>query len=175
MSQVLYVDLDETLVFSEELPDGTLEITVRPEAADFLQTLTSYGDVWIMSMGTRPHVENALRELGRRARNAVTGIITREDLQPVTDEIELIDGLPTLRDEHRKTLEAEIPQRFPSGVIFDDQPVGSQLYRIKRAALGIDESMWIQVGDSNMGLWNAYRRFLTRFTKPKRRGKARAR
>ncbi len=174
MSRILYSDLDETLIFSEELPDGTLSITVRPDAADFLQTLTSYGDVWIISMGTRAHVDNALRELGRRARNAVTGIIAREDLEPVTDEIELIDELPRLRDEHRKILESEIPPLFPSGVIFDDQPVGSKLYRIKRAALGIDADMWVQVGDSEGGLWNAYRRFLTRFTTPKRRGKARA-
>lgn len=175
MSQVLYSDLDETLIFSEELPGGSISIIVRPEASDFLQTLASYGDVWIMSFGTRPHVENAMRELGRRARNAVAGIITREDLRPITDDIELIDNLPGLRDEHRQTLEAEIPQLYPSGVIFDDQPVGSQLYRIKRAALGIDENMWVQVGDSEGGLWNAYRRFLARFATPKRRGKQRAR
>ena len=74
MSRVLYSDLDETLIFSEELPGGAISIIVRPEAPEFLQTLASYGDVWIMSFGTRPHVKNAMRELGRRARNAVAGI-----------------------------------------------------------------------------------------------------
>lgn len=174
MTPVLYSDLDDTLIFPEDLPDGSISIIVRPEAPDFLDMLSGYGQVWILSMATRPHVENAMGKLGRRAQRAVSGILTREDLKPVIEEIELIDTLPKLRDEHRRTLEAEIPPLFPSGVIFDDQPVNSIFYRIKRAALGIDAKMWVQVGDAKGGLWNAYRRFLSRFAAPKRRGKQRA-
>ncbi len=174
MKPVLYSDLDDTLIFPEELPDGSISIIVRPDAPEFLDALSGYGDLWIMSLGTRPHVEEAMRKLGRRAQRAVTGIITREDLQPIADEIEFIDTLPRLRAEHRRTLEAEIPSLFPGGIIFDDKPVGSIFYRIKRAALGIEARMWVQVGDSEGGLWNAYRRFLSRFAVPKRRGKQRA-
>lgn len=173
MKSVLYSDLDDTLVFPEELPDGSISIIVRPDAPEFLEALSAYGDLWIMSLGTRPHVENAMGKLGRRAQRAVTGIITREDLQPITDEIGLIDVMPLLRDKHRRILDAEISPLFPAGVIFDDKPVGSVFYRIKRAALGIDSKMWVQVGDADGGLWNAYRRFLSRFAVPKRRGKQR--
>ncbi len=173
MKDVLYSDLDDTLVFSEVRPDGSISVDVRSGAVDFLKALSTYGDVWILSLGNRAHVTYSLRKLGRAAQRVVSGIIPSEDLEPVIEQIEFIDASPGLRSSDRLTLEQEIPQIAPSGAVFDDQPVGSPRYRIKRAAVGISPHLWIQVPDTPEGLWNAYRRFLGRLVGKKGKRMAR--
>ncbi len=113
----IYVDLDDTLIHPTKD-----RIHPRPGAAEFLRQLAGHGKVYILSHALRSHVEAALPALGGGA-EYISGIFTREDLQPVIDQLNLLS--PTY-----------IQPLFPPGVIFDDQPVGSPYHLIKSTAPG---------------------------------------
>ena len=121
----VYVDLDATLIHPTKD-----RIYPRPGAAEFLRQLAGHGEVFILSHAMLVHVEEALPTLGVGA-EYISGIFTREDLQPVIDQLHL-----------RRT---DIQPLFPPGVIFDDQPIGSSYHLIKSTALGIGDDLWIQV------------------------------
>lgn len=163
----LYVDLDATLIHSEEDRDGEFRIYPRPGADRFLKRLARHGDVYILSHATLPHVQDALPYLGDGAAY-LSGIITREDLKPVIDELNRLESerLPRPERERRR---AGIEPIVPPGVIFDDQPVDSVYYRIKATAMGIGPGMWIQVPAyvrpmrDDDALERAYRKFQRMF------------
>lgn len=145
----IYVDLDQTLIHPTKD-----RIHPRPGAAEFLQQLAGHGEVYILSHALRSHVDTALPALGFGA-DYISGILTREDLQPVIDQL-----------DHLRT---DIQPIFPPGVIFDDQPIGSPYHLIKSTALGISDDLWIQVpaynrvNPNDTALKAAYKKFKHRF------------
>lgn len=165
MESPIYVDFDDTLVHSvENLQTGdAITIVPRPGAQRFLHRLAKISPVYILSYAVREHVERGLRRLGD-ARRALSGILSREDLQPV---ISALDRIMTSREplhEQQRKIDAVEPI-VPQGVIFDDQPVGSWYYLVKSTAAGIGGKMWVQVppydirNRNDSALDHAYRKF----------------
>jgi len=165
----IYTDLDETLVGNILDGEGnSVAIVPRPGAQWFLRTLSNHGDVWLITWATMQHAREALGKLGREAR-LLKGIITRESMKPVVEQIEVVTETPGLTDEQRATLWNEIMPIAEPGVVFDDFPVGSSLWGIKSRAVGINEDKWIQVDPflpgtpDQQGLKRAYSEFVARF------------
>lgn len=147
---------------------GGYSITKRPGVDQFIRSLSSHGELYVLSHATRDHVLNALEAIGDSS-HAFQGILSREDLQPVIDQLEIVTSEPGLSERERSRLIMEIPPIAPRGVMFDDFPPRSWMYSIKATALGIDERHWIQVAPFNdlkpdrRGLEKAYQEYLRRF------------
>ncbi len=158
----IYTDLDATLIHSDDTA-----IYPRPGAAEFLRRLAGHADVYILSHATLPHVQRALPYLGSGSKY-LSGVFSREDLQPVIDQFDRLAS-KALPKADLKRLRANIKPLFPAGVLFDDQPVGSDLYLIKSTALGIGEGLWIhvlpytRVNLNDNALEQAYKKFQRRF------------
>lgn len=170
MARLIFVDIDETMISAQTRRDGELSITKRPGVDQFIHSLSSHGELYILSHATRDHVLNALETIGSSSRT-FQGILSREDLKPVLDQLEIIFSEPGLSSLERDRLVMEIPPIAPRGVMFDDFPPRSEMYTIKATALGIDERHWIQVAPFNDlkpdrgGLEKAYQEYLRRFSR----------
>jgi hypothetical protein len=165
----IYTDLDETLIGNVLGPAGqSIDIVLRPGVQWFLRTLSNHGTLWMITAANSAHAEQALRKLGRDAR-LFNGMITREDMEPVEEQIKVVLETPGLTDEQRLALWHEIKPIEKPGIIFDDFPVGSSLWAMKSKAIGIDETKWIQVDPyhpgqaDRQGLKRAYSEFVARF------------
>lgn len=123
MRPTFYVDLDNTLISGEPKDEETVMIYKRPGANRFLNFLRRYGNVVLLTHGTRDHARDALRVTGLAAH--FRRVICREDLDRV------VPGVG--------------PALAPPGFMFDDMPVGHWLYDLKTTALGIGPDLWIQV------------------------------
>jgi NLI interacting factor-like phosphatase len=166
----IYLDLDETLIGNVTDPSGNvIEIYPRPGAPWFIRTMSQHGDLWLLTAAAREHAKRALRKLGPEARR-FKGIITREDLEPVEKQIDVVLGSPEISDDVRMELWDQIKPIAPPGVMFDDFPVGpNKMYAMKSRAIGINDDHWIQVDGyypglpDQQGLKRAYSEFLSRF------------
>lgn len=165
----IYTDLDETLIGNVLNSQGvSVDIVLRPGVQWFLRTLANHGDLWMITAANAAHAEQALRKLGREAR-LFKGIITRETMKPVEEQIEVVLETPGLTEEQRATLWKEIKPIQKPGIVFDDYPVGSSLWAMKSKAIGIGEDKWIVVDPyypgqpDNQGLKQAYSEFIARF------------
>lgn len=165
----IYTDLDHTLInpVVDDLGQ-VVDVVVRPGAHEFIKKLARDGDLWLLSLGSRLHVENALDELGSSAL-LFKGLITREDMLPVEERVQSILETPGLSDDDRYYLWRDIPARYPPGPMFDNFPVGSDIYLIKAPTIGISKEEWIEVEsfesgkpDRN-GLGKAYAEFRKRY------------
>lgn len=145
MARPLFIDLDATLIDSDvDARGNVINIVVRPGVDKFLQKLSRHGDLFLLTHATRPHVKDAFKAIGP-ASGLFQGVISREDMEPIIEQIEYLANDPKLTREERTMLYYEIDALSPRGYVFDDQPVGSELYLIKRAAVGAKPSDWIQV------------------------------
>lgn len=145
MKQKLFVDLDDTLIASVVDDQGNVtEIVPRPGADDFLIKLSKHGDLYLLTHATRPHVRDAFKALGPISR-IFEAVISRENMRPIIEQLEIIDRSADLTDAEREFLYEEIEPIFQKGFIFDDQPVGSELYWIKTLAIGATQDDWIRV------------------------------
>ncbi|MBF0122344.1 MAG: CpaF family protein, partial [Candidatus Omnitrophica bacterium] len=72
-------------------------------------------------------------------------IITIEDMALIEEQDRVVFQEPGLSDAQRMELWNEIKPISPPGVMFDDYPVGSSMYLLKAAAIGIGPDRWIQV------------------------------
>ena len=165
----LYVDLDETLVGNVLNSKGeVIDIIPRPGAQWFLRTLSQHGSLWLITAAGSEHAKQALQKLGEE-RKLFRGIITRETMKPIEEQIEVVLETPGLTDEQRLTLWGEIKPIAKPGIVFDDFPVGSSLWAMKSKAVGIDEDKWINVEPyfpgsvDRQGLKRAYSEFVARF------------
>ena len=118
----LYVDLDNTLICGD-VGDNQVVVYKRPGATRFLRWLASFGDVFLLTHGTREHAKKSLEVTGFGS--FFKGVIAREDLSRVTP--------------------GKGPKIASRGYMFDDFPVGSWLYDLKATAIGIGPEHWIQV------------------------------
>lgn len=143
----IYCDNDNTLTAPVWAPTGgneIIDIMVRPKAEWFLEQLSKHGDVHIVTAATKEYAEQALAKLGD-ARKFIKGIISREDMLPVSDKIVDIECNGELEWIEKERLYQQIKPIAPEGFIFDDYPTGGWLYRLKSKVIGIDESKWIKV------------------------------
>lgn len=172
MGRPIHVDLDATLIDSDVDKFGNVvEIHSRPGVGRFLEKLSRRGDLFLLTHAMKDHVKNAFRAIGKPTR-LFQGVISREDMAPIIEQIDYIVQDPRLTMEERGMLYQEIQPIMPRGYIFDDQPIGSELYLIKTAAVGARPSDWIQVKAFKHGattgdaLERAYQEYLRRSMGP---------
>lgn len=145
MGRPIYVDLDATLIDSSVDRYGNVaKIFPRPGVREFLNKLSSHGDLFLLTHAMRPHVEDAFREIGSPTK-LFQGVISREDMAPIIEQVECLLSNRALNEEERSMLYHEIKPLAPRGFVFDDQQVGSELYLIKSATIGGRPRDWIQV------------------------------
>lgn len=166
----IYVDLDGVLIASVRNPltDLPENIVVRPDTSWFLETLSRYGELCLLSSAEPEWVESALAQIGDAAR-WFSQIYTLSDLYPIALRLEMIEKVEDARD--RAELHAQVPSILPPGVLFDDWPKESWMYLLKGLATGIaslDPSLWIEVEAFQIavpdagGLRRAFQEFLKR-------------
>lgn len=168
MGRPIYVDLDSTLIDSD-VDDGgnVIAIHPRPGVDRFLGKLSRHGDLFLLTHAMKSHVKEAFRAIGKPSK-LFEGVISREDMEPIIEMIDYIVNDPRLSMEQRGMLYQEIQPIMPKGYIFDDQPVGSDLYLYKTAAVGARPNDWIQVKPFKRGrtsgqeLERAYQEYLRR-------------
>lgn len=172
MARPIYVDLDATLIDSDVDSRGNVtQIYPRPGVDKFLKNLSRHGDLFLLTHAMRPHAEEAFRVIGAPTK-LFKGVISREDMEPIIEMIGYLVNDPKLTEQERGFLYQEIEPLAPRGYVFDDQPVGSELYLIKSATIGARPSDWIQVkpfnhrSTSSQELKRAYQEYLRRAAGP---------
>jgi hypothetical protein len=161
-----YIDLDETLLTGVETVSGLMP-RVRPDAGWFLRMMSTHCDLWLLTRANKAWAEEGLQAIGPTA-SVFVGMISREDLLPIQEQIEVIFNAG-LSENETDALLREIPPIAPAGVIFDDFQIGSFMYWIKALAVGIGEYQWIQVEEFSKkspdrgGLHKAYLEFKRKF------------
>ena len=165
---LLYTDMDETLigpVRNHVDPDFMSGFVVRPGVGEFLDALSDHGDVVVLTAASREWADHVIPQLPRF--KVIKDVVTREDMIPIAEQIHVIEESgtpPFIREE----LYREVMPLFPTGFMFDDFPVGSEMWRYKSLAAGIPENRWIRVErftpelPDRGGLRKAYREFLKR-------------
>lgn len=166
----IYVDLDNVLVRSVmggPFMHYGVQIVPRPDAEWFLRKLAGHGEPWLLTASSGDHPRRALRALGPSALRHFSGLITREDLAIVEAQIQVV--LTARVDEsERRGLWSLIDPIAPPGFVFDDFPVGSDVFALKATAVGIGPERWIQVESFDTenpdrgGLRKAYAEFCSR-------------
>jgi len=168
----IYTDMDNVLAAPvlDPVTDEPIDIIVRPGVNQFLEKLAVYGDLCLLTSASAAWAREVLHRIGPVVR-IFKNVITREDLVPIAMQMDVVDKSPGLTREDREALEEEIKPILPPGVIFDDFPVGSAMYRLKGLATGIvhlNPNLWIEVdkflqdGVDHGGLEKAYREFKKR-------------
>lgn len=164
----IYVDLDDTLVTSEIDPQTgfATRIHPRPGAYEFLEHLSEFGPVRILTRAQRGHANLALSKLGEAA-GFITETITRDQMGPVEDQLEAIFSAP-ISEESKRVLVRKVKPIFPKGVIFDNDEPWSDGYLLKTKSTGAGFDEWIQVEPFDLetpdlgGLEKAFSKFLER-------------
>jgi hypothetical protein len=166
---LIYTDLDNTLVNPVTDPEGNVTaILPRPGVQEFIDKLARDGQLWMLTAAVREHAERAMSILWPASKK-FKGVLSREDMAPVEEQLGVVLEEPGLTDEERRNLYREIRPIAPPGAMFDNYPVGSSIYLLKAASIGIKPDQWIEVehfGDGKMdrgGLKKAYTEFRRRF------------
>ena len=165
----IYIDLDNTLVNPvTDITGNVLAILPRPGAEEFLSKLSRDGDIWLLTAASRGHVDRALDVLVPQSRK-FRGVISREDMAPIEEQLDVILNDQNLNVDEQVALWNQIRPLYPPGVMFDDYPVGSWMFLLKAASIGIPPEKWIQVEHfgngktDNGGLKKAYAEVRKRF------------
>lgn len=165
----LYLDLDNTLVNPiTDLKGNVTGIIPRPGAEEFITKLSRDGDLYLLTAAQRKHADKALSLLWPASR-LFKGIYSIEDMGPVVEQLEVIAEDPDLTPDEQIRLWSDIKPLFPPGVMFDDYAVGSWMYLLKAASIGIGPDRWIEVehfgngAPDQDGLRKAYKDFRKRF------------
>lgn len=166
----IYVDLDETLIANvlDQERENVLQIIPRPGVQWFLRTLAMHGEICLLTASMRKHAQRALQLLRPESR-LFKCIITYETMEPIAEQLQVVRETPGLTDDERMNLWEEIRPLAPPGIVFDDAEVGTYLWALKSKAVGIDDSMWINVESylpglpDRQGLKRAYSEFVARF------------
>lgn len=167
----IYTDLDNVLIGPIDDAEGRpVDLEIRPDARWFLEAISKYGDLTLLTAANRDWAEIALEHLDP-SRKLFKNVYSQEDLYGIAVQLEMIETAQGLTEQDRESLYLEIPAVLPPGVIFDDLPKGSWMYRFKALATGIaqlDPSMWIEVEPFHAGqpdsggLRRAFQEFLVR-------------
>jgi hypothetical protein len=165
----IYTDLDETLIANVHDAEGnSVDIIPRPGVSWFLRTLSQHGSLWLITYATMPHVRQAFKKLGSDSK-LFRGIISRETMAPVEEQIKVVLETPGISEEYQFELWNQIKPIAKPGIVFDDFPIMSSLGALKSKSVGIMDDQWIQVEPSlpgvadRQGLKRAYSEFVARF------------
>lgn len=165
----IYTDLDETLIANVLDGDGnSVDIIPRPGVSWFLRTLSQHGSLWLITYATMPHVRQAFKKLGADSK-LFRGIISRETMVPVEEQIKVVLETPGLSEDEQFALWNQIKPIAKPGVVFDDFPIMSSLGALKSKSVGITDDKWIQVAPylpgtpDRQGLKRAFSEFVARF------------
>jgi hypothetical protein len=165
----IWTDLDNTLVNPVTDEAGYVTaILPRPGVQEFLTKLGNDGQLWMLTSATREHAERAMSIL-HPASKVFRGIVSREDMEPVEEQLSVVLYEPGLSPDERLSLWSDIRPIAPPGPVFDNFPVDSSVFYLKAAAVGIGPDEWIHVehfGDGRMdrgGLKKAYLDFRKRY------------
>lgn len=144
----IYCDMDHVLVLPiiDPFTDEAKDIEIRPDVEWFLESLSRYGDVSLMSQADRGWVNFVVSKLGKAAR-FLKQKISRQDLAIIDRQIERVNE-KNLPIAERDLQYLRIAPILPAGVIFDDYPVGSWMFWLKSVANGTARTggeMWIEV------------------------------
>lgn len=171
----IYVDFDYTLayaIYKDIAREEVSRFVFRPGAERFLGALSVFSEVVILTASIGDWARDAL--MGRPELMAnISRIIDGEELSKIQAQIELVLGIPGLSPTEKRSMLGMIQPIASAapGVIFDDVPVGDELYYLKTIAVGVfpkGRDFWIQVPgfskehpDIN-GLEEAFREFIKR-------------
>lgn len=165
----LYSDLDNTLIWNVTDQEGNVTAMLpRPGVGSFLEKLSRDGELWMLTAADPSHAERAMSVLHPYSK-LFKGVLTRRDMEPVWEQLDIIFNDPLLDLETRWHLWGEVKPIAPRGVMFDDYPVGSGMFALKAASIGIGPDEWIEVehfGEDKPdrgGLRKAYAEFRRRF------------
>ena len=168
----IYVDMDNVLLAAIVDPktEEPIDVLVRPGVKRFLENLSIYGDLKLLSSASLSWVKIGLRAIGPVTK-LFKEIYSGEDLYPIAMQIEVVEKAQGLTPADRVELYQQIQPILAPGVIFDDFTVNSGMYRLKAIATGVmflNSKLWIQVErfsptepDRN-GLAKAYAEFQKR-------------
>ncbi len=169
---LLYVDLDNTLINPVIDKSGNVvDIIPRPHVDWFLKKLAKNGSPWLLTAASRLHAERALKVIGSMS-GVFKGLISIEDMSEIEDQLDAIRLNSGLSRDEKWAEWNKIRPIAPPGIMFDDYPVGSGIFMLKAAAIGIGADDWVKVdhyGDGEEdrdGLKKAYAEFKRR-TEPK--------
>lgn len=148
----IYVDFDYTLsyaIYKDAAREKLSRFVFRPEAESFLKALSSYGEVVILTASIGDWARDALDDRPDLMSH-VSRIIDGEDMEEVKTRIEMVAGIPGLSWKERRSMFEMIRPIAGTepGFIFDDSPVGDELYYLKTIAIGVfsrGRDFWIQV------------------------------
>lgn len=165
---ILYTDMDETLigpVRNAVDQDVMSDFVIRPGVGEFLKALSGHGDVVVLTAASREWAGQVIPKLP--GNSLIRDVVTREDMSPIAEQMAVImdSGTPHFI---REDLYREVAPLFPTGFMFDDFPIGSEMWRYKSLAAGIPEHRWVQVErftpsiPDRGGLRKAYKEFLKR-------------
>lgn len=145
----IYVDMDNVLIapIVDPRTGDPVDLLVRPGVKKFLESLSVYGDLKLLSAASFSWVKIGLRAIGPVVK-LFQDVFSGEDLFPIAQQIEVVEKAQGLTPADREELYRSIDPILPTGVMFDDFPVGSGMYRLKGIATGImfvNPSLWIQV------------------------------
>ncbi len=176
MMPPLYIDLDFTLsypVFSDPVQMKVSRIVFRQGAKEFLEALSAYGDLVLLTMSEDGWAEDQL-EKRKDLRRMFSRIIQRNDMNLVENQVASIFALAGVSESEKLGMVSMIRPIAEPGVIFDDQRYGSEAWLLKSVAVGtydMGRDLWIQVEkfsretpDSG-GLERAFYRFKKRNVK----------
>lgn len=144
----IYVDMDNVLIapIIDLVTEQPIDLIVRPGVEEFLQSLNRYGDLYLLTAATSGWARQVLVRVGPVVR-LFKQVITGEDLFPIAHQIDVIRKV-TKSQNSREELYRTIEPILPPGVVFDDFPVGSDMFLLKGIATGIaylNPHLWIQV------------------------------
>lgn len=168
----IYSDMDNVLIapIIDPVTDEPIDLIIRPGVKEFLEKLSVYGELNLLTAASLGWARIVLRRMGPIA-SLFKQVITAEDLYPIDQQLQVIRRADWLSSEDREQLYRQIQPILPPGVVFDDFPVGSDMYRLKGLATGIanlNPHLWIQVEEftpdqpDRGGLRKAYEDFKKR-------------
>lgn len=165
----IYLDLDNTLINPvQDLKGNVTRIVPRPHVDWFLNKMSKEGELWLLTAAERRHAKRGMEAL-RPGSHHFRGVISIENMKPIEEQLEIISETPGLSMDNAFELWKTIPPISTPGIMFDDFEVGSSMYYLKAAAIGIGPEQWVQVEhfsskqpDRN-GLKKAYDIFKARF------------
>lgn len=169
----LYIDLDFTLsypVYKDAAETQVSRFVFRPGALEFLEALSTYGTLILLTASEDGWAEDALS--GRKdLRRLFSRIIQRNDLEIVENQISWVFSLAGVSENEKLGMLEMIQPVAEPGVIFDDQAFGSPAWFLKSVSVGtyaMGKDLWIQVDKFSRtnpdagGLERAFYRFRTR-------------
>lgn len=150
MAPPLYIDLDFTLsyaVYKDAAQTKVSKFVFRPGAREFLEALSAYGDLRLLTASEDGWAEDAL-SFRPDLRRFFSRIIQRNDMDLVENQIARVFSLSGISEGEKSEMVGMIQPIAEPGVVFDDQAYGSEIWLLKSVVVGtyaMGKDLWIRV------------------------------